>query len=444
MKPPNRHMLMVYGLYGICTVVLFTRAAADQSLQMPAPHSALAFMHVFKAGGTTFGVVLAKYAKAHGIPFYTDMRQGRQLELPSYILSLNKRARHLAVDAPKSKNFSIFHGHLCDLDLNKLNFHHHGAFDPFLGTPGPLFVVTLREPAARLLAAFLQLTAGLRHKKGARLSMDPKSLQGGTMDKERLGEMFKEFMEQQNVAQCRIVPNQVFGSRWAAPCAPYEALDPKRLRGMKKLLARKAILPLITERHLETAALLDLFLAKSGYKRPPSILQFFEHGQDFRCGNHENWRHGRYHSGLEECRQNKGRVNQAGLLLTHEMRQTVLDFMGYELWFYNTSTLLFDEYVKVYDIDAVVKGTKSQEFSCGGFQSCRKFFRKWGQKPKGEIAAEIRRLKEVTKSSFMSSASEIKALRKVAMLKSLSNLTYWKHFLENSTSLEEAFRIEEL
>ena len=107
-KPPNRHMLMVYGPYGICTVVLFMRAAADQSLQMPAPHSALAFMHVFKAGGTTFGVVLAKYAKANGIPFYTDMRQGRQLELPSYILSLNKRARHLVVDAPDSKNFSIF------------------------------------------------------------------------------------------------------------------------------------------------------------------------------------------------------------------------------------------------------------------------------------------------------------------------------------------------
>ena len=126
------------------------------------------------------------------------------------------------------------------------------------------------------------------------------------------------------------------------------------------------------------------------------------------------------------------------------MRQTVLDFMGYELWFYNTSTLLFDEYVKVYDIDAVVKGTKSQEFSCQGFQSCRRFFRKWGQKPKGEIAAEIRRLKEVTKTGFKSSASEIKVLRKVAMLRSLSNLTYWKHFLENSTSLEEAFRIEEL
>ena len=60
---------MVYGSYGICTVVLFMWAAADQSLQMPAPHSALAFMHVFKAGGTTFGVVLAKYAKANGIPF---------------------------------------------------------------------------------------------------------------------------------------------------------------------------------------------------------------------------------------------------------------------------------------------------------------------------------------------------------------------------------------
>ena len=158
--------------------------------------------------------------------------------------------------------------------------------------------------------------------------MDPKSLQGGTMDKERLGEMFKEFMEQQNVAQCRIVPKQVFGSRWAAPCAPLGALDPKRLRGMKKVLATKAILPLITERPLESAALLDLFLAGSGYKRPPSILQFFEHGQDFRCGNHGNWRHGRYHSGLEECKQNKGRVNQAGLLLTNEMRQTVLDFYG--------------------------------------------------------------------------------------------------------------------
>ena len=137
-------------------------------------------------------------------------------------------------------------------------------------------------------------------------------------------------------------------------------------------------------------------------------------------------------------------MNQAGLLLTNEMRQTVLDFMGYELWFYNTSTLLFDEYVKVYDIDAVVKGTKSQEFYCEGFQSCRRFFRKWWQKPKGEITAEMRRLKEVTKSGFKSSSSEIKVLRKVAMLRSLSNLTYWKHFLETSTSLEEALRIEEL
>ena len=417
-------------------LLLMLVSAAPASLHTPKAHSALAFMHVFKAGGTTFGVALAKYAKAHRIPFYTDMRQGKQFELPSYILGLNKRTRHLAVNAPDSANFSIFHGHLCDLDLAKLNFHHHGAFAPFLRTPGPLFVVTLREPAARLLSAFLQLTSGLKHQKGARLAMDPQSLQGGTMDKDRLGDMFQEFMEQQNVAQCRIVPNQVFGPKWAAPCAQLAALDPARVKGMKKLLSTKHILPLITERSLESAALLDRFLAGSGLKSPPSILQFFEQRQDFRCGSHQNWRHGRYHSGLEECRQTKGQVNQAGVLLTDQIRQTVLDFMGYEVWLYNTSKVLFDKYIKLYDIDAVVKGTALQEFSCEGVPSCKRFLRKWDRKPESEIEPEILRLKKISKIGFKSSASEIKVLRQLALLRSLSNST------QSSGGHEKAIRTE--
>lgn len=436
---------MVYGMRAM--ILLAFLSASEQKSLAPAPHTSLAFMHVFKAGGTTFGVVLAKYSKANRIPFYTDMRQGKQLELPSYIRDLNKRARHLAVDPPVSSNFSIFHGHLCDMDLAKLNFHHHQAFDPFLCQPGPLFVVTLREPAARLLSAFLQLTSGLQHKKGARLSMDPKTLQGGSMDKDRMGDMFQEFMEQQNVAQCRIVPNQVFGAAWAAPCAPRKALDPSRLSGMKALLKAKSILPLITERPLESAALLDVFLAGSGYKSPPSILQFFEHGQHFRCANHENWRHGKYHSGLEECRH-KGRVNQAALLVTDQIRQTVLQFMGYEVWLYNTSTLIFQKYIKMYQIDEVVKGTKLQNFQCEPSPACdgsKKFLKKWTHKSGDKIAAEISRLTEICRLGFKSSAAEIKALRKLALLKTLNNSTSWQNVsANNSSGVEKALQTEEL
>ena len=60
--------------------------------------SALVFMHVFKAGGTSYGAALAKYARAHKIPFFTDMRQGKQMVLPSAILEMNKKAKHLAED----------------------------------------------------------------------------------------------------------------------------------------------------------------------------------------------------------------------------------------------------------------------------------------------------------------------------------------------------------
>lgn len=418
----------------MCAMCHFVPSFAEpHSLQTPGSYTALAFMHIFKAGGTTFGVVLAKYAKANQIPFHTDMRQGRQLELPSFILALNKRAKHLAVDAPHDGNFSIFHGHLCDLDFAKLNFHHRGAFDSFLRKPGPLFVVSLREPAARLLSAFLQLTAGLKHRKGAALSMDPTTLQGGSMDKDRLEEMFQEFLEQQNIAQCRIVPNQVFG--WPAPCASHRALDPVSLQRMANLLAEKPIVPLITERPLESAALLDVFLAGSGYKRPPSLLQFFQHGQDFRCGNHASWRHGRYHSGLEDCKRSKGRVNQAAALITGQIRQTVLDFMGYELWLYNTSTVIFDEYIKVHRIEAVLKETELQDFSCD-FPGCRALFRKWGHRSDGEISAERHRLHETSKMGFKSLAHEIKILRRMALLKSLSNSTYRKHLDQESYTLE--------
>ena len=47
--------------------------------------------------------------------------------------------------------------------------------------------------------------------------------------------MFAEFMKQQGVAQCRVVPNQVFGPRFAAPCAEGD-LDPSKLAAMSDLL----------------------------------------------------------------------------------------------------------------------------------------------------------------------------------------------------------------
>ncbi|CAJ1381252.1 unnamed protein product [Effrenium voratum] len=287
-------------------------------------------MHVFKAGGTSYGAALAKYARAHKIPFFTDMRQGKQMVLPSAILEMNKKAKHLAEDwAPSGRGFTIFHGHLCDLGLAKLNSLHGGVLGPFLRAP--LFVAVLREPSARLVSVFLQLTAGLRHERGAALSMDPKTLQGGRMDKDRLEDMFAQFMRQQEVAQCRIVPNQVLGAAWASPCASVHALDSARLASMSQLLER-SVLPLLTERTLDSAALLDHFLAGP---HAPSVRQFMLRNP-FRCGKYQDWRQGRRHGALEECRDAEGyHVDQGARLLSDAIRHVVSEYMGYEMWLYS-------------------------------------------------------------------------------------------------------------
>ena len=51
-----------------------------------------------------------------------------------------------------------------------------GAFEPFLRKPFPLYVVALREPSARLLSAFLQLTAGVKHVKSPKQRLEPLGL----------------------------------------------------------------------------------------------------------------------------------------------------------------------------------------------------------------------------------------------------------------------------
>ncbi|CAE7041265.1 unnamed protein product [Symbiodinium natans] len=397
--------------------------ANGAEILQPSQFSAFGFMHVFKAGGSTYGAALAKYARAHHMPFFTDMREGGPSEIPAYLRALNPRTKHLAVDAPPPQsNFSIFHGHLVDMGFGKLNHHHSGSFNQFFPAAGrasaPLLAVALREPAARLMSAFMQLTAGLEHKPGASLSMDPQSLQGGVMDKGNMEAMFAEFMKQQGVAQCRVVPNQVFGPRFAAPCAEGD-LDPSKLAAMSDLL-RQYILPLITERLEESAALLDVFL---GLQTPPSMLQLVRHGLPIRCGSYERWRLGRRHGMLEECQDNprggKGSgANQAGPLVTSTVRRVVDKAMGYELWLYQNATALFNTHLKLLGIHT----GRPQEFSCKPktLQGCTrkeaKFMSRWQSTSRGELSAEIRRL---TSSMGNSPASDIKAMKKLAVLETL-------------------------
>ncbi|CAE7261308.1 unnamed protein product [Symbiodinium sp. CCMP2456] len=414
---------MVTWSFAAALLWLTRRALGSVELLKPGSFSALGFMHVFKSGGSTYGVALAKYARAHHMPFFTDMREGGPSEVPRYLRTLNPGARHLAVDAPPPKsNFSIFHGHLVDMGFGKLNHHHNGAFNQFFPSPtmtrAPLLAVALREPATRLMSAFLQLTAGLDHKSGASLAMDPNSLQGGVMDKGEVDLMFAEFMKQQGVAQCRIVPNQAFGPRFAAPCAAKDHLEQARLDAMSDLL-RQYILPLITERLEESAALLDVFL---GHPTPPSLLQFVRFGLPVRCSSYEDWRQGRRHAILEECRDTgKGSAKQVGALVTSSVRRVVRKVMGYELWLYRNATALFETHLKLHDIRASELST-SQEFACKPqtLQGCSKkeakFISRWQTRPRPELMAEISRLKGNMGKSV---TSDINALKKLTSLEKL-------------------------
>ena len=57
--------------------------------------SSIGFMHIFKAGGSTYGVALAKYTRAHRVPFFTDMRHPAAYELASRpIWSVGSFDRH--------------------------------------------------------------------------------------------------------------------------------------------------------------------------------------------------------------------------------------------------------------------------------------------------------------------------------------------------------------
>ena len=236
------------------------------------------------------------------------------------------------------------------------------------------------------------------------------------MDKGRVDAMFAQFMEQQGVAQCRIVPNQVFGPRFAAPCASERDLDQARLGAMSELL-RKYILPLITDRLQESAALLDVFL---GLSAPPSMLQLVRYGRPVRCGSYRSWRQGRRHGMLQECqRTGKGSgANYARDFVTATVRRAVKSVMGYELWLYRNASALLDVHLGLHRVQV----TRPQAFTCKPktLQGCSKkqvtFLSKWQRRPRGELAAEIRRL---TESMGKSAAGDMKALRKLASLEGL-------------------------
>ena len=248
--------------------------------------------------------------------------------------------------------------------------------------------------------------------------MDPNSLQKGVMDKGDVDLMFAEFMKQQGVAQCRIVPNQAFGPRFAAPCAAKGHLEEARLDAMSDLL-RQYILPLITERLEESAALLDVFL---GHPTPPSLLQLVRYGLPVRCSSYEDWRQGRRHAILEECHDTgKGSANQVGALVTSSVRRVVRKVMGYELWLYRNATALFETHLKLHDIRAS-ELSASQEFACKPqtLQGCSKkeakFISRWQTRPHPELMAEIGRLKGNMGKSV---TSDINALKKLASLEKL-------------------------
>ena len=236
------------------------------------------------------------------------------------------------------------------------------------------------------------------------------------MDKSRVDEMFSEFMEQQGVAQCRIVPNQVFGPRFAAPCSPESGLDQERLVAMSQLL-RQYILPLITERLQESAALLDVFL---GQTTPPSVLQFIRYGLPIRCGSYEGWRVGKRHGKLQECQQSKkgSGTNQAEALVTPAVRRTVEKVMGYELWLYRNATGLLDTHLELHGIHV----GRRQQYACktqtkqGCSTKQSNLISKWRARPHAELAAEIHQL---TGQIGKSVTDDIKTFRKLAILESL-------------------------